>query len=136
MATDADSSTTTKKSGGNGSPTVVLVGPPRAGKTSIFSKVSRGSMFILLQPRNDRIHLPTHPQLALNQTASTIPSLTSSTTSFSLPSSNRSIRLIDVPGHPRLQDEVKAKLRTADGAVFVVDAGVASRQEGVSKIAE
>jgi signal recognition particle receptor subunit beta len=33
----------------------------------------------------------------------------------------KQIRLLDLPGHPRLQDDVKAHLPDADGLVFVVD---------------
>jgi signal recognition particle receptor subunit beta len=30
-------------------------------------------------------------------------------------------RLVDLPGHPRLRDEVKRNLKTASAVVFVVD---------------
>jgi signal recognition particle receptor subunit beta len=77
-----------------------------------------------------------HAQLALDEITPTIPSLHSSITTFKLPSNDRIIRLIDVPGHPRLKGEAKSRLRIADGAIFVIDAGVASRQEGAARIAE
>lgn len=31
------------------------------------------------------------------------------------------MRLVDLPGHPRLRDVVKSQLREADAVVFVVD---------------
>ena len=40
------------------------------------------------------------------------------------------IRLIDLPGHPRLQDDVKAHLSEADGLVFVVDVQALLRNAG------
>ena len=49
-------------------------------------------------------------------------------------SRSKQIRLLDLPGHPRLQDDIKAHLPEADGVVFVVD--VQSLLKNAGAIAE
>ena len=44
-----------------------------------------------------------------------------SSTVISLDNSSRQVRLVDMPGHPRLRDEVKKRIPEADAVVFVVD---------------
>lgn len=47
-----------------------------------------------------------------------------SITTFTLRSSgkdSKQIRLVDLPGHPRLRDEFKKYVREASAVVFVVD---------------
>lgn len=43
---------------------------------------------------------------------------------------SKQIRLLDLPGHPRLQDELKAHLPDADGVVFLVDVQAVLRNAG------
>ncbi|EIW69523.1 hypothetical protein M231_03243 [Tremella mesenterica] len=76
--------------------TILLVGPSDSGKTSLFSQLAYG----------------TYPN--------THTSIKSSTTTFTL-QTGKKIRLVDLPGHPRLRDGVTKNLREADGVVFVVD---------------
>ena len=42
-------------------------------------------------------------------------------------SSNKSIRVIDVPGHPRLRDQFQEHLSAAKAVGFVVDTNTISR---------
>ena len=42
-------------------------------------------------------------------------------------SSNKSIRIIDVPGHPRLRDQFQDHLMDAKAVAFVVDTNSVSR---------
>ncbi|WVQ71429.1 hypothetical protein IAR50_000966 [Cryptococcus sp. DSM 104548] len=102
----------------NGPATVLLVGPADGGKTSLFSKLAFNT------------HLPTHTSI--------IPS--TSTFSLSSPFSDSShgkskqIKLVDLPGHPRLRDEVKKYEGEAAGVVFVVDIqGVTRNASGVAE---
>lgn len=37
------------------------------------------------------------------------------------PDRTKQVRLVDLPGHPRLRDEVKKHLPSCSGVVFVVD---------------
>ncbi|ORY25713.1 signal recognition particle receptor beta subunit-domain-containing protein [Naematelia encephala] len=86
-----------------GVPTVLLVGPSDAGKTALFAKLVHN------------VYPQTHT------------SLKTSITTFPLTSPDepeapaRQIKLIDVPGHPRLKDEFGKYAAEAWGVVFVVD---------------
>lgn len=81
---------------------LLLVGPPDGGKTAILS------------------------QLAYSQT---LPTQTSMQTNISVVtlSSNKSIRVVDVPGHPRLRDQFQEYLSDAKAVGFVVDTNSVSR---------
>ncbi|KAI9638565.1 signal recognition particle receptor beta subunit-domain-containing protein [Dioszegia hungarica] len=95
--------------GRSGTPTVLLVGPADSGKTALFAKLAHGS------------RTETHT------------SITPSSTTFSLDSEDparTAIRLVDIPGHPRLRDEVKRNLKTASAVVFVVDIQALLRNAG------
>ncbi|WVF72454.1 hypothetical protein IAT40_007269 [Kwoniella sp. CBS 6097] len=86
----------------NGPATVLLVGPSDSGKTSLFAKLVHG------------IYPQTH--------TSVVPSITS----FLLSSpyddgTTKNLRLIDLPGHPRLRDQLKKHVKEASAVVFVVD---------------
>ncbi|WVQ98487.1 hypothetical protein IAU59_005613 [Kwoniella sp. CBS 9459] len=86
----------------NGPATVLLVGPSDSGKTSLFAKLVHG------------IYPQTH--------TSVVPSITT----FLLSSpyedgTSKNLRLIDLPGHPRLRDQLKKHVKEASAVVFVVD---------------
>ncbi|WWC69623.1 uncharacterized protein I206_103566 [Kwoniella pini CBS 10737] len=94
--------TSKKTSRRSGPTTVLLVGPSDGGKTSIFANLVHNS----------------YPQ--------THTSIQPSITTF--PSSSpfndgqtKQVRLIDIPGHPRLRDELKKYIKDASAVVFVVD---------------
>ncbi|ODN89184.1 signal recognition particle receptor subunit beta [Cryptococcus wingfieldii CBS 7118] len=100
----------------NGPATVLLVGPADGGKTSLFTKLAFNT------------HLPTHT------------SIISSSSTFSLSSpfsddgQSKQVRLVDLPGHPRLRDEVKKYEAEAAAVVFVVDIqGVIRNGPGVAE---
>ncbi|WVR05029.1 hypothetical protein IAU60_002041 [Kwoniella sp. DSM 27419] len=99
----------------SGPATVLLVGPSDAGKTSLFAKLVHG------------IYPQTH--------TSVIPSITS----FILSSpdddgATKTLRLVDLPGHPRLRDQLKTHVKDATAVVFVVDVQAIVRN--ASSIAE
>ncbi|KAF8809019.1 hypothetical protein BYT27DRAFT_7094898 [Phlegmacium glaucopus] len=81
---------------------LLLVGPPDGGKTAILS------------------------QLAYSQTLPTQTSMQTNISTMTL-SSNKSIRLIDIPGHPRLRDQFQDHLSDAKAVGFVVDTNSVSR---------
>ncbi|KAL4067898.1 signal recognition particle receptor beta subunit-domain-containing protein [Scleroderma yunnanense] len=81
---------------------LLLVGPPDSGKTAIFSTLSYNQT------------LPSHMSL---QTNSTVVAL----------SGSKILRVVDVPGHPRIRDQFRDHLGVAKAIVFVVDASTISR---------
>ncbi|KAF8163628.1 signal recognition particle receptor beta subunit-domain-containing protein [Crassisporium funariophilum] len=90
-----------KKSTSRGS-AFLLVGPPDAGKTAILS------------------------QLVYSQTMPTQISMQTNTSIVTLPS-KKAIKLIDVPGHPRLRDQFQEHLADTKVVGFVVDTSTVSR---------
>ncbi|KAL1735369.1 signal recognition particle receptor beta subunit-domain-containing protein [Schizophyllum commune] len=82
---------------------LLLVGPPDAGKSAILSALVY------------KHTLPTHASLQTNSAFATLPNL------------NQPLRVIDVPGHPRVRDQFKAHLPEARAVAFVVDASTVSR---------
>ncbi|KAJ6525625.1 signal recognition particle receptor beta subunit-domain-containing protein [Mycena capillaripes] len=82
---------------------VLLVGPPDAGKTAIFSTLVYDQT------------LPTHTSLQTN--ASTV----------LLPAVKKTLTVVDIPGHPRIRDQVNEHIADSKAIVFVVDAGTVSR---------
>ncbi|KAL1740293.1 signal recognition particle receptor beta subunit-domain-containing protein [Schizophyllum fasciatum] len=82
---------------------LLLVGPPDAGKSAILSA--------LVYKRT----LPTHASLQTNSAFATLPGL------------KRPVRVIDVPGHPRVRDQFREHLPEARAIAFVVDANTVSR---------
>jgi signal recognition particle receptor subunit beta len=49
-------------------------------------------------------------------------------------STGKTLRLLDIPGHPRLRDQFRAELANARAIAFVVDASTVSRS--ASAVAE
>ncbi|WRT66952.1 uncharacterized protein IL334_003917 [Kwoniella shivajii] len=91
-----------KTSRRSGPSTILLVGSSDGGKTSIFTKLVQG------------IYPQTHTSIQASST----------TISFPSPDSDgqvKPIKLVDLPGHPRLRDELKKHVKDASGVVFVVD---------------
>ncbi|KAH9952117.1 P-loop containing nucleoside triphosphate hydrolase protein [Amylocystis lapponica] len=82
---------------------LLLVGPPDAGKTAILSTL------VYKQT------LPTHSSMQTNSAV------------VDLPSSGKVLRLIDIPGHPRIRDQFRDHMPDAKGIAFVVDASTISR---------
>ncbi|KAK6902740.1 signal recognition particle receptor subunit beta [Kwoniella mangroviensis CBS 8886] len=91
-----------KSSRRSGPASVLLVGPSDSGKTSLFTKLVHDT------------YIQTHTSIQ--------PSIT--TFRFNSPyedGQTKPIRLIDLPGHPRLKDELKKYVKEASAVVFVVD---------------
>ncbi|PPQ91428.1 hypothetical protein CVT25_014316 [Psilocybe cyanescens] len=87
------------KSRGN---TFLLVGPPDAGKTSILSQLAYSQT------------LPTQTSMQINSAVVSI-------------SSDKSIRVVDIPGHARLRNQFEEYLPETKVVGFVVDASTISR---------
>ncbi|TBU35722.1 signal recognition particle receptor beta subunit-domain-containing protein [Dichomitus squalens] len=82
---------------------VILVGCSDAGKTTILTALAY------------RQTLPTHASMQTNAAL------------VALASSHQTIRVIDVPGHPRIRDQFQEHLPSAKAIAFVVDASTISR---------
>ncbi|KAK7020472.1 signal recognition particle receptor beta subunit-domain-containing protein [Favolaschia claudopus] len=82
---------------------LLLVGPPDAGKTAILST------------------------LVYNQTLPTHTSLQTNTSTVSLPETKKNLIVVDIPGHPRIRDQVNEFIGDAKAIAFVVDASTVSR---------
>ncbi|EKM55187.1 uncharacterized protein PHACADRAFT_255640 [Phanerochaete carnosa HHB-10118-sp] len=82
---------------------LLLVGASDGGKTAILST--------LLYKQT----LPTHTSMQTNMA------------NISLPPSNKALRIIDVPGHPRIRDQFREYMSDAKAVAFVVDASTISR---------
>ncbi|OJT09126.1 hypothetical protein TRAPUB_14413 [Trametes pubescens] len=65
--------------------------------------------------------------LAYQQTLPTHASMQTNTALVALPSAHKTLRVIDVPGHPRIRDQFQEHLPDAKAIVFVVDASTVSR---------
>jgi len=91
-----------RKAGSRGN-ALLFVGPPDAGKTAILSTLVYGQT------------LPTHTSLQINSSVCTLPSL------------RKTLRVIDVPGHPRVRDQFQEHLPASKAVIFVVDANTLSR---------
>ncbi|KDQ17919.1 hypothetical protein BOTBODRAFT_29229 [Botryobasidium botryosum FD-172 SS1] len=83
---------------------ILLVGPSDAGKTAILTSLSYAGA------------LPTHTSIQ--------PTITSIRLS---PDAPAPIKLIDVPGHPRIRDQFTEYLPDAKAVVFVVDTSTIAR---------
>jgi len=82
---------------------LLLVGVPDGGKTAILST------------------------LLYNQTLPTVASLQTNSSVIALNPSNKTLRVVDVPGHPRMRDQFQDYVSDAKAVVFVVDASTVSR---------
>lgn len=63
----------------------------------------------------------TATQLVYNESPHTHTSLKPSTSVLRLPDSDKTVKLSDLPGHPRLKESVQALAGQATAAVFVCD---------------
>ncbi|KAI0072794.1 P-loop containing nucleoside triphosphate hydrolase protein [Panus rudis PR-1116 ss-1] len=82
---------------------LLLVGSSDSGKTAILSTLVYDQT------------LPTHTSLQTN------------TSTITLPSTQKSLLVVDVPGHPRIRDQYKDFLLDAKAIAFIVDASTISR---------
>lgn len=82
---------------------VLILGPSDAGKTALHTTLAFGHA------------LPSHTSIQANATL------------YTTPSPGRTLRLVDIPGHPRLRGQFTEYLADAAGIVFVVDAATVSR---------
>ncbi|KAF8236225.1 P-loop containing nucleoside triphosphate hydrolase protein [Tricholoma matsutake] len=82
---------------------LILVGPPDSGKTAILSTLIYGQS------------LHTHTSLQTNSST------------LALPERKKTIRVVDIPGHPRIRDQFREHLDDAKAIIFVVDASTISR---------
>ncbi|CAE6495616.1 unnamed protein product [Rhizoctonia solani] len=81
---------------------VLILGPTDAGKTAVYSTLAFGRA------------IPTHTSIQSNSTLYTT-------------SHGRTLRLVDVPGHPRLRDQFTDHLEDTAAVVFVVDSSSVAR---------
>ncbi|KAI0093852.1 P-loop containing nucleoside triphosphate hydrolase protein [Irpex rosettiformis] len=95
-----------KRSQSKGS-SLLLVGPSGGGKTAILST--------LVYKRTLRTHSSMQTNMA----------------SIALPPSTKSLRIVDVPGHPRIFDQFREYMPDAKAVAFVVDASTISRNGAV-----
>ncbi|CAK5277635.1 unnamed protein product [Mycena citricolor] len=91
---------TRRKSRANGK-LLLLVGAPDSGKTAILSQLVY------------REALPTHTSLQTNASVVAL--------------ENKSLTVVDIPGHPRIRSQVSEHVADAKTIVFVVDASTISR---------
>lgn len=96
---------TRKKAGAKGK-SLLLVGPSDAGKTAIFSRLVYGHIS------------PTHASLQPSS-------------SFATLSPTKTLKVIDIPGHPRIRGQFTDFLSEAKTIAFVVDANSISRNSVV-----
>ncbi|KAJ7709754.1 signal recognition particle receptor beta subunit-domain-containing protein [Mycena rosella] len=82
---------------------LLLVGPPDGGKTAILSTLVYEQT------------LPTHTSLQTN--ASTV----------ALPALKKTLTVVDIPGHPRIRNQVNEYIADSKAIAFVVDASTVSR---------
>ncbi|KAJ7063491.1 P-loop containing nucleoside triphosphate hydrolase protein [Mycena amicta] len=82
---------------------LLLVGPPDGGKTAILSTL------VYNQP------LPTHTSLQTNSSVIT------------LPSAKKTLSVVDIPGHPRIRNQIDEYISDAKAIAFVVDVSTVSR---------
>ncbi|KAF9469424.1 signal recognition particle receptor beta subunit-domain-containing protein [Collybia nuda] len=87
------------KSRGN---VVLLLGAPDSGKTTILSTLHYGQA------------LQTHTSLQMNVSLVSL-------------SDKKTIRIVDIPGHPRVRDQFREHLDDAKAIVFAVDSSTISR---------
>ncbi|EIW85089.1 hypothetical protein CONPUDRAFT_117571 [Coniophora puteana RWD-64-598 SS2] len=80
----------------------LLVGLPDGGKTTIFSALTFNQA------------LPSHMSLQANSSNVTA-------------SSGKTVRVVDIPGHPRIRDQFREHLQDLRGIMFVVDSNSVSR---------
>jgi signal recognition particle receptor subunit beta len=66
-------------------------------------------------------------QLIYGQSLHTHTSLQTNSSTLALPEQKKTIRVIDIPGHPRIRDQFREYLDDAKAIVFVVDASTISR---------
>ncbi|EAU88859.1 hypothetical protein CC1G_01232 [Coprinopsis cinerea okayama7 len=90
-----------RKSRGQGT-ALLLVGPSDSGKTAIFSRLVYGRT------------TPTHTSLQPNASIANI-------------TPSKAVRIIDIPGHPRIRDQFTEYLSDAKVIAFVVDSNTISR---------
>ncbi|CAE6520898.1 unnamed protein product [Rhizoctonia solani] len=81
---------------------VLILGPSDAGKTALYSTLAFGRA------------LPTHTSIQSNSTLYTT-------------SHGRTLRLVDIPGHPRLRGQFTDHLQDTAAVVFVVDSASIAR---------
>ncbi|KAJ6623474.1 signal recognition particle receptor beta subunit-domain-containing protein [Mycena sp. CBHHK59/15] len=82
---------------------LLLVGPPDGGKTAILSTLVYDQT------------LPTHTSLQTNASVVALPAL------------KKTLTMVDIPGHPRIRDQVNEYIADAKAIAFVVDASTVSR---------
>lgn len=66
-------------------------------------------------------------QLLYQQTLPTNTSMQTNAALVALPSAHKALRLIDVPGHPRIRDQFQEYLPHSKAIAFVVDSSTISR---------
>jgi len=82
---------------------VLFVGPPDGGKTAILSVLTFKQA------------LPTHSSLQTNASL------------IVLPQRKKTLRVVDIPGHPRIRPQYREYFSEAKAVVFVIDASTISR---------
>lgn len=73
------------------------------------------------------LHFLKRLQLAYNHTLPTHTSLQTNSSVISLTPPQKTLRVVDIPGHPRVRDQFQEQLPDAKAVAFVVDASTVSR---------
>ena len=107
-----------------GTPVTLLVGSTDAGKTSLFASVCFGVLIVnISNPQEEELMAVQISQKEYPQTHTSVqPSV--SIFPFKNPSDpkeTRWMRLVDLPGHPRLRDEAQKHMENVSSVIFVVD---------------
>jgi signal recognition particle receptor subunit beta len=110
----------TRRKSRNAGNSLLLVGPPDSGKTAILSTARR------LAARTS-IVLTLYHQLVYDQTLPTHTSLQANSSVVALPALKKALTVVDIPGHPRIRDQVNDYIADAKAIVFVVDSSTVSR---------
>nr|POE82450.1 signal recognition particle receptor subunit beta [Quercus suber] len=144
-----------RKAASKGTPTVLLVGPGGAGKTSLLTLVCSSFLCPPLLIRNKLTHFR---QLSTGHSLPTHTSQSPTTTPCQLPSSTRSsadkyrsqhdnsansrpeFLIIDTPGHGKLRHHALSALAATNprliGIIYVVDSAAVSSASGLTETAE
>ena len=66
-------------------------------------------------------------QLAYKQTVATHTSMQTNSSIIALPGTHKTLRVVDIPGHPRVRHQFREHMKDAKAIAFVVDASNVSR---------
>lgn len=113
-------------------PSILLVGPPNAGKTALLTLFERGDAFFSATPRDDQAPLATHTSQVPHSVELTISSDGAGSAPLNYrdsaredaPGSHKKFLLLDSPGHPKLRNQALAPI-AASGTTTTTGASAA-----------